>query len=281
MQGPESTANPSNSVIWPELWTAFATHRRRVCELLRGLSSGPTSRLCVLGAGRTTDLDLIELAKHFGKIDLVDLEPTIISDALLQRGFDEHTNIRAIGGMDVTGLGALWSQFQESPSVQGLRAIVDACQKTKLKLDRYDVVASTCLLSQIIRHGFDAIEKSKLPQSVIQEYCPRLIRALREQHLELILDHTVSGGSALLVSDLTSAKALPAMLDSNADLSHLVSHDVAQGNHFHGLNPVSISESTRAPRIESKLAQLQMTAPWIWDSIESQYLCMAFRLKRK
>ena len=281
MSGPAPTANQDNSVIWPELWSAFAAHRNKILELLCNLSRGPGSRLCVWGAGRTTDLDLIELVKHFSTIDLVDLHPTLTRDALLQRGFDEHPRVKAIGGMDLSGLGSHWNQFQSSPSESGLQAIIESCLSVKLDLGHYDVVASTCLLSQVLRNSRECIEASGLPPAVADEYFPKIIKAIRERHIELILDHTVSGGSAVLISDLTSAEALPGMLAPNADLNRLVSTDVAQGNHFHGLNPVLISESFQQPRIAAKLAQVQVSAPWIWNSIESQYLCIAFRLERK
>ena len=90
MNRPKPSANKDNSVIWPELWSAFESHRHKICQLLTNLSKGPDSRLCVLGSGRTTDLDLIELLKYFSTIDLVDLDPNLTTEALVQRGFDQH-----------------------------------------------------------------------------------------------------------------------------------------------------------------------------------------------
>ena len=281
MSGPSPMANKGNSVIWPELWSAFAPHRKKICAVLRSLSRGPESRLCVWGAGRTTDLDLMELVKHFSTIDLVDLNPTLTRDALVQRGFDEHPNVNAIGGMDVTGLASHWNRFRSAPSERGLQEIIDACLDANLNLGQYDVIASTCLLSQVFRNARECIMTSGLSPSTIHEYFPKVIRAIREQHLELILNHTVRGGSSALISDLTSAEALPEMLEPNADLNQLVLTDVAGGNHFHGLNPLLISESTRRPRVAAKLARVQPSMPWIWNTIERQYLCMAFRLDCK
>lgn len=223
----------------------------------------------------------MELVKYFSKIDLVDLHPTLTKDALVQRGFDEHPQVTAISGMDVSGLGAHWDRYKNSPSDSNLQAVIDSCHDTTLSLAQYDVVASTCLISQILRNAHECIESSGMSPSQVQDCFPKVIGAIRDKHIELILDHTVSGGSAVLISDLTSATALPEMLASNADLNHLISTDVAQGNHFHGLNPLVISESTRHPPIAAKLAQVRVSSPWIWNAIEHHYLCLAYRLDRK
>lgn len=281
MKGPESTANQSNSTIWPELWAAFANHRDTIMQIVRNLSRGPQSTLCVLGSGRTTDLDLIELSQHFAKIDLIDLEPSLTQAALQQRGFSEQHHVRALGGIDVTGLETHWTKFRNSPTEDSLKEIIEACNQSCPDLDQYDVVASTCLLTQIIRHAFETIEKSGLPPAIAENYLPQVIRAIREQHIGYLLDHSKAGGSAILITDLTSSDALPEMLLPNADLNQLMSTKVTQGNHFHGINPTAILGTTQLPRITAKIAHLQATAPWIWNSIESQYLCVAFRFQRK
>jgi len=57
----------------------FAAHRQRIEVLLRKNPRG--ARLCVLGAGNCNDLDLPELAGHFGEIHLVDLDATATRNA--------------------------------------------------------------------------------------------------------------------------------------------------------------------------------------------------------
>lgn len=281
MNEPAPTANQQNSTIWPELWTAFAPHRSRICRTLCSLSRGPESRLCIWGSGRTTDLDLIELVKHFSQIDLVDLHPTVTNEALIQRGFAQHPRVTAISGIDVAGLSNHWKEFKKSPCEFNLQAIINSCRDATISLGQYDVVASTCLLSQVLRNAYECVETSGLSHSLIQEYFPKILKSIREKHLELILEHTVSGGSSVLITDLTSAEALPQLLKPNADLNRLISTDVVKGNHFHGLNPRSISESIEQQVGSEKLAQVQISSPWVWNAIENQYLCLAYRLDRK
>ena len=281
MDGPLPTANQENSVIWPELWAAFTDHRNNIRQVLCNLSPGSKGRLCILGAGRTTDLDLMDLVNHFSQIDLVDIHPTVTHEALLQRGFDKHPKVKAIGGIDVTGLSNQWMRFKKSPSEFNLQQIIDSSRDVKIGLGQYDVVASTCLLSQILRNVQECLQATKIPSSVAQDYFPKIIKSIRQSHIELVLQHTLPGSSSVLVTDLTSAEALPEMLEANADLNRLISTEVVKGNHFPGLNPLAISEALRYEGIANKLAHSRMSAPWIWDSIESQYLCVAYRLDRK
>lgn len=281
MNRPKPSANKDNSVIWPELWSAFESHRHKICQLLTNLSKGPDSRLCVLGSGRTTDLDLIELLKYFSTIDLVDLDPNLTTEALVQRGFDQHPAVKAHGGKDVTGLGKHWQAFRDSPNENGLIEIIESCTHIDIGMGEYDVVASTCLLSQLMKNAAEYIESSGMSASISQTYFSEVIKAIREQHLRLMLEHTVSGGSAVLITDLTSAEALPEILNSQIDLLDLISSSVIEGNHFPGLNPMLIAESLQSPAIAVKIAQVQLTSPWIWNSIESKYLCIGYRIQRK
>ena len=73
MTGPLRSADKDNSAIWPELWAAGQTHRDHIAQLLQHVAPRPGGSLCIWGSGRTTDLDLIGLKKHYAEIDLVDI----------------------------------------------------------------------------------------------------------------------------------------------------------------------------------------------------------------
>ena len=207
MNGPNSSSNESNSPIWPELWSAFETQRTKVRDILQAVSRNPSNTLSVWGAGRTTDLDLISLRRHYAKIELIDLDTALTEQALIQRGFDEQSNVTIAPATDVTGLDGHWKSFEDNPTETNLKAILQAIQKATLDLGRYDVVVSTCLLSQILKKVSRTLNESGLPSNVINENLPRVIRAIREKHLELIVEHTLPGGAAVLVTDLTSSEA--------------------------------------------------------------------------
>ena len=277
MAGPEPNSNQDNAIIWPELWSAFAKHRQKVTELLLAFATQPGKSLCVLGAGRTTDLDLIPLAERYAKIDLVDLHPTITRDALVQRGFDGHARVSEISMLDVSGIDASWRHFMAAPSEGALQATIKECKNAKLDLGQYDVVVSTCLLTQIMRRAFECLEAAKMVKT---NGLSDIVKAIREKHFDLLVNHTVPGGAALLITDLTSSEALPEMLLEGADLQHMLVNEVTEGNHFPGMNPKLIFEATQRSSLGINLQKALVTRPWIWNSIEMQYLCIAYLLSK-
>ena len=280
MNDPSFSENQSAPVIWPELWSAFAAHRKKVTNVLRTVAPNPNGSLSVWGAGRTTDLDLSSLLQHYATIELVDLDPELTRGALVQRELKTNSNVTVAPRVDITGVNEQLEAFKDSPTESKLEAIIDSSQHTKLDLGQYDVVVSTCLLSQVLRQVFSCLAESGLPNSVTNQYLPRILRAIREKHIELILDHTLPGGSGVLITDLTSSHALPEMLMEGADLQQLLMTKVVKGNHFHGLNPRLILEASQTERIASKLDDVQITSPWVWNSIEMQYLCVAFQFRK-
>ncbi len=182
--------------------------------------------------------------------------------------------------MDLTGLTPAWQRFQKSSNLDDLDSIVETSRQTSLNLGTYSVVASTCVLSQILRHATTMIVNSTSDQAQADRVLPKILRALREQHLRLLLDHVQPGGFAILITDLTSSAALPELVDRNADLKELMK-SVVTGNHFHGLNPMGIAKTLKQPPLTEYVEDVRMTAPWLWDSIEMQYLCMGFQIRKK
>ena len=198
-----------------------------------------------------------------------------VHSGLLQRVMNAAL---ARGGEDCD----LFFQHSSSCSVQlSDEKVNQANTHVDMGMGEYDVVASTCLLSQLLKNAAERIGSSGLSASRSQKYFSKVIKAIPQQHLRLMLEHTVSGGSAVLITDLTSAEALPEILNSQIDLLDLISSSVMEGNHFPGLNPMLIAESLQSPPIAEKIAQVQLTSPWIWNSIESKYLCIGYRIQRK
>jgi hypothetical protein len=280
MSGPDTTATESNSVIWPALWSAFEPHRQRIFELLRSSSTNPNDTLCVWGAGRTTDLDLIRLLDFFSEIDLVDLQPALTRRALTQRGFDDIKRVSVLPAMDLTGLSRTREISQRSSESLDLKSIIDLMERSSLNLRSYNVVVSTCVLSQILSQAQSLVPEANARETQDNLPLVQIIRALREQHLRLLLEHVHPGGFAILVTDLTSSEALPDIRDANFDANRGMK-SVFEGNHFHGLNPNLIVESAKHPAIAEKLEDIRVSAPWVWDSIEMQYLCIAVRMQKR
>ena len=281
MAGPDPSETQPNAVIWPELWAAFEFHRRKVFDFLRRISTRSGQSVCVWGTGRTTDLELIPLVELFGTIDLVELDSSITEEALLQRGFDDHPQVRVHNGVDISGIDRDWQRFLDSPDEKTLQEVLSACEVATLDLPTYDVVVSTCLLSQLQRKAVECLEQSSLSTEKKQSLLPQVVASIRKRHLELMLGHTKSNGVALLVTDLTSSEALPEMLNPGADLKSLYLEKVMNGNHFHGMNPRAILHTAQGPSLAPKIDQVQVSLPWIWDAIKMKYLCVAFQFTRR
>ena len=68
----------------------YASHRQCTMSLLSlaaaAVSHGETASLSVLGAGNCLDLDLRVLSKHFGRINLLDLDPAAVTYAVDTQG---------------------------------------------------------------------------------------------------------------------------------------------------------------------------------------------------
>ena len=197
----------------PSAWNDFAQHRERIRALLVGSSSTPNPTLCVLGAGRCTDLDLESLVQHFSHITLVDIDGATLRDAVKARGFAENKQITVVGDVDLTGVNALLTKCKSDFSAENIEQVKTASKGFKIaELKQYDVVASTCLLSQLQNHVF--ISVGDRDQATFAE----LLAMTRQRHLELLLELTVAGGKAVLITDLTSSEAIPELKTTGLEI---------------------------------------------------------------
>jgi hypothetical protein len=165
------------------LWELYEPHRARVSRLLTDPSIPLGGSLCVLGAGLCNDLDLSLLVSRFARLDLVDWDGSAMVDGLQQQRLALATNIFLHGGVDVSGVGGIL--------VPGAGAVCRVAPDMERLPAACNVVVSMCMLTQL----FDAAT------SAIGHTHPRLgdvIRAVRAEHLRLLLDLTCPLGIAIL-----------------------------------------------------------------------------------
>jgi hypothetical protein len=228
-------------------WQPFAKHRQRVSELLMnaaGSHGEPT--LCVLGAGNGNDLDLSLLSQRYRRITLVDIDRLALENCLARQVNEVQQRIELIGDVDLSGLLA-------------------PLERT---FGGFDVVASTCLLTQLI----DMIAPEG---STDAGYVERVL-AVRDQHLKLICDSIVSGGSGLLITDFVSSDTLPQLLTVGDDaLEAVLAVAINQRNFFTGANPAVLAE--RLGGISHGVAKL--TSPWRWQLGNRVYAVCAIETK--
>ena len=257
-------------------WKAFASHRQRVTELLRG--SGGPSRLCVLGAGNCNDLDLQTLARSHREVHLVDLDGDAMVAGVQRQGLAGHPAIRLHGGVDVAAVPQRPGAAIAALARDDIARLADApAGVVPPRLPGpFDVVASTCLLSQLIDWAVRAIGEGN-------EHFLAAVQAIRCGHFRLLVALTAASGKAVLIADVVSSDTLPA-LDAAApgDLATLLGRAVSRGNFFHGSNPALLASLPGAdPVLRGQVAAVDVHPPWLWDLGWRRYAVCAMTLRRR
>lgn len=263
-----------------DAWQAFAEHRSKVTRLL--LDALPTpgaARLCVLGAGNVNDLNLMELMQTFDQIHLVDLDAQALAGGLARQQLAGSPQIFLHGGLDVTAQFKQienWSSKADLSDAE-LAACVDlpAQQLSATLPGPFDVVTSTCLLSQLMLCVREAIGEAH-PRFV------DAIQAVRLGHLRLLAHLTRPGGRLLLFTDIVSSESSSELATvPDAQLPLLLRRLIGERNFFHGMNPAVIgSLFSTDPVLKAQLTDIAITAPWRWNLGQRTYAVCAFLAKR-
>ena len=269
-------------------WELYAPHRRRVTDLILGLRAPDASpigedrltpRLCVLGAGNCNDLDLPQLLAGFHEVHLVDLDGEALAEGVSAQQLAAERRVCLHGGVDVTGVIDRLSacSADRSSSVSGVDAVLAAvAAHDQLPLGgTYDVVASVCLLSQLLEAVKLALGET------YSRYLP-LVQAIRAQHLRQAVGLCCPGGRLALVTDFVSSDTCPELATvDEAQLPALAEQLVRSHNFFTGLNPfllrgLFVSDPWLAARVE----QLRLSPPWRWQFPTRVYAVCAVTARR-
>lgn len=278
---PRLTDQQSRNRASRDLWHRFAAHRQRVTDLILGGAppDARSPRLTILGAGNCNDLDLARLRQRFDAIQLVDCDLGAVQQGLQRQGLMADSAITLMGPVDLSGIAGqiqTWSPDQP-PSAQeidwALTAAASAAVVTTFPPS--DVVASVCLLSQILERLILALGPEH----------PRLLELLhlvRHAHLRLLINQLNSGGTGLLITDVVSSESAPQIVDAQPlALPRLLRELIEQRNFFTGLNPAVIhSLLTTDPLLVPHVEQVAIHAPWIWDMGSRVYAVYAAQFRR-
>lgn len=240
-------------------WDQFDAHRTRVTQLLIDAansasvatgSDGQSLRnthtpatLCVLGAGNCNDLNLPRLSEVFEQVILIDIDGEAMQSGLDRQGRPEHIKtVRA----DVT--------------------------QDDISLQQFDVVASTCLLTQL----FVDIDPSQ-PNS------ETAFAQVRLQHIQKLLQLTKPLGTGILVTDVVSSDTVPDLAKlSTEQLQARLPQLIQQRNFFTGTNPAVIHHLLTAdPTIAPQCEKVQPIAPWLWNPGPRTYACYGMQFVRR
>jgi hypothetical protein len=244
-------------------WLHFAPHRARVQELiLTGRPPARDGRFCALGAGNCNDLELARLLDAFAEVHLVDIDPAAPRAAAERQGVGGADGLTVHAPVDLTGIADLVSAWAgHVPGVDEVAAAVrqSAAAPAPNLGGPFDVVLSSCVLSQLVGYATDALG-GKHPAYA------GLVRAIRGRHLRLMLDLLAPGGTGLLVCDLVSSESvgtLPRVPEHELPgLLHKLARD---GTFFSGLFPDALAAAFRDdPALAPRARDVRLLTPWLW-----------------
>ena len=217
------------------------------------------------------------LAERGAEILLVDLDAEAMVRGVTRQGLAGDSSITCLPGIDLTGLfNRLELLSPESVSTELVDQLAqDAELYSPPELPGgFHVVASLCLLSQMI----DAVLQ-KIPN---QQVAIHLIRAIRQRHLQLLLNQCVPGGSAILFTEIVSSDTAPQLAQvKDSDLPGLLSQLLASGNYFTGLHPGIIQQEVSThPALAALVSRCQNQPPWKWQFLCREYAVTAFVMEQ-
>lgn len=267
-----------------ERWREYASHRDEVTRRLLGdaLLNGDSSehgRLCVLGAGNCNDLELGQLATAFQEINLVDLDGEALARGVARQANVPTGAIHRHGGIDL--LGALDSLAACAGEQRSADAELDTClarvhePAAGALPGPFDVVASVCLLSQLIECAVVSLGEGH----------PRfaeLVLAIRAAHLRLLARLLVPGGRAVLVADFVSSQTAAELLVGDPSWPLFLQQTAAQGNFFHASHPWAIlAHLQNDPWLNQTVSDLRPTGCWRWNQGARVYAVAAFEFRAR
>jgi hypothetical protein len=259
-------------------WEAFGEHRERLTALLAGEATERQLRLCVLGAGNANDLDLTALLAMHREVHLVDIDSKALTSGTKRQGVATDPRLRLHGGVDVTAmLGVLsdWTPSSElGPAEFEAMAAWPASRTAVVLPGGFDLVASTCVLSQLLETAAYSLGRDHCQLADARA-------ALMTGHVRLMARLAAPGGEAVLVSEVTSSEILaelPGM--ANEELAGLLAELGRKGDHYRGLHPRQLLAALRSDSsIRPLIVDAGQLVPWRWRLHDQTYLVGAIEFR--
>ncbi len=252
---------------FPENWQRFAPHRARLMQLVEEAGAG--GRLAVLGAGNGADLELEFLTERFDEVHLIDIDAPSLQRAKERHRLARPERVVLRGGVDLSGFMEqldAWGETFPEPAQLGQSA-VRAAQQLSASLGRFEVVLSTCVLSQLGLPFRRAWVTSRTSWS-------HLTSALTAVHLATLAG--MASRAAVLACDVQTTQRAPE-LDrfrelSDEALGDFVTERLQAGALELTPDPRSLLAWLGSPGLAALVASPQVTLPWLWDLGDARQL---------
>jgi hypothetical protein len=243
-------------------WDLYAPHRARITALLdQAAPEHGGGRLCVLGAGNGNDLDLPTLTEKYAEVHLVDLDGEALHRARSRLPAPVAARIVVHDKIDLTGLIDRlngWARGGDRACDLARAAAAAPTQVAAALPGRFDVVASTCVLSQIAWTCFVALGNGPLLATATD--------SCAAAHLDLLATLTTPGGACVLLTDTISAETYPLdeLFDESRGLA-LLTKLAGSGALFSGTSPrlllPLLNDRQRTPAV----SDVRLLPPWLWQ----------------
>lgn len=244
--------------------------------ILAGRELLPPGRFGALGAGNCNDLELPRLLDAFNDVHLVDIDARALTAAAERQGVAGVAGLHLHAPVDLTGIADIVSGWKQSrPTVADVEQAVrvsNAAASPDLG-GSFDVVLSSCLLSQLVGYATDSLGGDRHPGF------RELVVAIRSRHLRVMLDLLAPGGSGLLICDLVSSDSLDELPRvPEHELSGLIGKLARDRNFFSGLFPDAL---LAACKVEPRMTHVRLLSPWLWRlGPRRSFLVYAIRFRR-
>lgn len=235
-------------------WDGYQSHRDKVMQLLcKEADSAEASkkRLMVLGAGNCNDLDLVQLLQVYREVHLVDLDRESLESAVSRQLVPGHPHL-----------------YLHAP----VNLLPDAMDPAAAALPQVEVVASICLISQLLEVSIAKQSKTLTDPRQLSETAELLVA----QHLRQLGRLALPGGAVWLITDIVSSQTLPELAETpEGALPGLLQQALQRGNFFLGLHPGRLQQGMAALRLArtkepsegggcSGLSEVAVAGPWKW-----------------
>lgn len=247
-------------------WSLYRSHRKEVADLIMKTVQPDSTRLCILGAGNCNDLDLALFCSRFAQVHLVDLDLQAMSKGLQRQSPPCPDRIRLQGEVDLTGILktlATWERYR--PRRESIAHCIREAQAFAGLpfLGRFDVVASSCLLTQMIDSVVSMTGSGAVPRE--------LVRALQQRHLRLLAELLLPGGVGIVVTDF--ALKWDSTRPSRKVSATSTRTQMFPNEAFLGVNPVELCELVNQDAVlRTQVRQARVSPSWLWQQNPSRTL---------
>jgi len=255
-------------------WETFSNHRQRIMALLAP-DSQSGERICILGAGNCNDLDLPILAAAFQEVVLVDLDGESLESGIRRQGMWGQQGGRAVGGLDVTGKLGVLSTWQAG-AILGQADIDDLAHASALAdlAGRCDVVASTCLLTQLVAGLVHSIGNQHA------QFIPA-VQKIRLGHFRLLASLLRPGGRLVFACDVVSSDTCPDLGMDGGRLAAQVDELIRRRNFFTGTSPAAVRDMLQGDAVlATGLEEVESVPPWVWSIGTRRYAVYGLTARR-